>query len=303
VRPTFFDTVGIPITAGRGFADTDSPRAPRVAIVNAAFVRDLLAGGPAIDLRVSTALVEGPIRIVGVAGDITPAGEPDRPALYLPIDQISIGSGYLIVRAQNDPRSIVPALTTRLRAAAPSLAMDRVHRVADVLENSRAVTRFSAQVAATFAGLALLLSMIGVYGLTASDVSARWRELAVRIALGASRRAALWTVVRPCAVVLAIGAALGLVGAVGIGPALASLLHGVRPADIPTLAAAPIVLAALGLVAAMLAGDTCAPRRSRRHTALGIARYFLNSVCRNGTHLVKCWQDFDPKTFDKLFIR
>ena len=115
------------------------------------------------------------------------------------------------------------------------------------------MTRFSAQVAATFAGLALLLSMIGVYGLTASDVSARWRELAVRLALGASRRDALWTVVRPCAVVLAIGSALGLVGAVSTAPALASLLHGVRPADLPTLAVAPVLLGALGLMAAALA--------------------------------------------------
>jgi putative ABC transport system permease protein len=253
VSPTFFDTVGIPVIAGRGFADTDSPRAARVAIVNATFVRDLLAGGPALDVRVTTALVDGPIRIVGVVGDVTPAGESDRPALYMPIDQISIGSGYLIVRAQADPRSILPALGSRLRSAAPSLAMDRVHRVAEALEDSRAVTRFSAQVAATFAVLALLLSMIGVYGLTASDVSARWRELAVRLALGASRREALWTVVRPCAVVLGIGTALGFAGSVSVGPALASLLHGVRPADFPTLAAAPILLVALGLVAAVLA--------------------------------------------------
>jgi len=159
----------------------------------------------------------------------------------------------LIVRAQGDPRSILPALASRLRGAAPSLALDRVHRVADALESSRAVTRFSAQVAATFAALALLLSMIGVYGLTASEVSARWRELAVRLALGATRRDTLWTVVRPCAMVLAAGTALGLAGAVSVGPALASLLHGVRPADLPTLAVAPLLLAALGLVSALLA--------------------------------------------------
>jgi hypothetical protein len=126
------------VIAGRGFADTDSPRAARVAIVNATFVRDLLAGGPALDVRVTTALVDGPIRIVGVVGDVTPAGESDRPALYMAIDQISIGSGYLIVRAQADPRSILPALGSRLRSAAPSLAMDRVHRVAEALEDSRA---------------------------------------------------------------------------------------------------------------------------------------------------------------------
>jgi putative ABC transport system permease protein len=131
--------------------------------------------------------------------------------------------------------------------------MDQVKRVAETLEDSRATVRFSTQVAATFAGLALLLAMIGVYGLTAGDVSARWRELALRLALGASRRQALWTVIRPCAVVLIIGTALGLLGAVSVGPALASLLHGVRAGDVPTLAVAPFLLGSLGLFSAILA--------------------------------------------------
>src|SRR5262249_46282517 len=94
---------------------------------------------------------------------------------------------------------------------------------------------------------------IGVYGLTAGDVSARWRELAVRLALGASRRDVLWTVIRPCATVLAIGTALGLVGAVSVGPLLASLLHGVRPDDVPTPTFAPALLGAFGLFAAIVA--------------------------------------------------
>ena len=95
--------------------------------------------------------------------------------------------------------------------------------------------------------------MIGVYGLKAVEVSARWRELAVRLALGASPREAFWTVIRPCAVILAAGAALGIVGAVSVGPMLASLLHGVGPADVPTLAIAPVLLGAMGILAAVLA--------------------------------------------------
>jgi ABC-type antimicrobial peptide transport system permease subunit len=131
--------------------------------------------------------------------------------------------------------------------------VDRVHRVAEALEQGRAVTRFSTQVAAAFAGLALLLSMIGVYGLAASDVSMRWRELAVRLALGASPREAFWTVVRPCAAVLGAGAALGILGAVSVGPALASLLHGVNPSDASTIVVAPLLLGAAGILAAGLA--------------------------------------------------
>jgi predicted permease len=253
VSRNYFDTVGIAVTAGRQFAGTDTDRAPRVAIVNRTFVRDLLGGGQAIGVRLTTPLVGDVMSIVGVVANVTPAGEPDRPALYVPVDQLAIGGGYLIVRAQGDPRSIISALTNRLRTTAPGLAVDRVHRVAEALEQGRAVTRFSTQVAAAFAGLALLLSMIGVYGLAASDVSMRWRELAVRLALGASPREAFWTVVRPCAAVLGAGAALGILGAVSVGPALASLLHGVNPSDASTIVVAPLLLGAAGILAAGLA--------------------------------------------------
>jgi putative ABC transport system permease protein len=253
VSPAYFDTAGIPITAGRRFSNTDTEHAPRVGIVNRTFVRDLLGGRQALGARLATPLINDAVSIVGVVGDVTPRGEPDRPALYVPVDQLSIGSGYLIVRAQHDPRSIIPALTTRLRTAVPGLAVDRMRRVAEELEESRAVTRFSTQVAATFAGLALLLSMIGVYGLTSADVSTRWRELAVRLALGASRREAVWTVMRPCAAILGAGSALGFLGAVSVGPALTSLLHGVDPADWFTLTIAPVLLGAIGMLAAVLA--------------------------------------------------
>jgi ABC-type antimicrobial peptide transport system permease subunit len=169
------------------------------------------------------------------------------------VAQLRIGGGYLIVRTATDPDSIVPSLKARLRSVAPALALDRTRRVAAALEESRAVTRFSTELASGFAGLALLLATIGVYGLTASDVAARWRELAVRLALGASRSTALWTIVGPCAAILAAGAALGVVGALAAGPSLQSLLQGVRATDALALAVAPLFLCAIGLIAAILA--------------------------------------------------
>ena len=253
ISPGYFETAGIPVVSGRAFTAADTEQAPRVAIVNATFVRELLGGRAAVGVRLMRPSIDAPTSIVGVVGDVTPAGEPDRPALYVPVEQVSIGGGYLLVRTDGDPRAMLPALTSRLRTAAPNLAMDRVRRVADTLEAQRAVTRFATQVAATFAGLALLLSIIGVYGLTASDVVARWRELAIRLALGASHRRTLWTVVRPCAVVLVIGAAIGVLGALLAGPALASLLHGVGPSDVWALGLAPMLLGTIGALAAVLA--------------------------------------------------
>ena len=253
VSSTYFETVGIPITAGRHFSAADMRGAPPVALVNTTFARDLLGGRPALGVRLATSFVDEPLSVVGVVGDVTPAGEADRPAVYVPVEQSPIGEGHVLVRTQSDPRSVIPTLTARLRRIAPDLPLDRVGRVAEALEESRAVTRFVTQLAATFAALALLLAMIGVYGLTAGDVSARWNELAIRLALGASHRDVLLTVIRPCAAVLGAGTVPGTAGAVGAGRGLASLLQGVSPADLPTLVAAPFVLAGVGILAAMAA--------------------------------------------------
>jgi hypothetical protein len=254
VSPGYFETAGIPFRSGRAFATTDSKGGAPVAIVNTAFVREVLGGRDPVGVRLTTPVFKAPITVVGVVADITPAGELDRPALYLPVEQVPIGGGYLLVRTSGDASAVLPALRARLGTAAPQLAMDRVGRVADALEEHRAITRFATQVAGTFAGLALLLAIIGAYGLTASEVAARWRDLAVHLALGASRARAFRTLVGPCAVVVIAGAGVGVLGALAAGRALASLLHGVGSADPWVLSAAPVLLGIAGAVAAAIAG-------------------------------------------------
>jgi predicted permease len=249
----YLETIGVPITTGRSFARTDSQTAPAVAIVNAAFVRDILRGSPAIGVRLSMPLMKGQPSIIGVVADVTPAGEPDRAAVYVPIDQLPIGGGFLLLRTRDDPAAALSAVTIRVHEVAPNLAVDRTQRVAEVLERSRSIARFNTQLVAAFAALALLLSAVGIYGLTSGEVAARWRELAIRLALGASPRRALWTVVAPCAAVTMAGAALGVVGGLIAAPWLASLLHGVGPNDAVTIFTAPAILAAVGIFAAVLA--------------------------------------------------
>jgi ABC-type antimicrobial peptide transport system permease subunit len=253
ISPGYFDTAGIRVIEGRAFTDTDLDGAPRVAIVNETLAREAFGGRPASGTRITMPLADGPLTIVGVAADVTPAGDPDRPALYLPVDQLRIGSGYLLVRSSGDPRSIVLALAGRVRAAAPGLAVDRVARVAASLEDRRAATRFTAQLIGLFASLSLLLAAIGVYGLVAGEVAARWREIAVRLALGASPGSAFWTVVGPAILLVIAGGAVGIAGSLGTAPWLSSLLYGVDPADGPSLLGAPIVLFLAGAIAAALA--------------------------------------------------
>lgn len=194
------------------------------------------------------------VAIVGEVADVTPAGEADRPALYVPAEQLHIGGGgSLLVRTSSGPQTVVPALVSRLRQAAPGLAFDRVHEVAEVLAAGRASTRFNLRLASAFSLLALLLAAVGVYGLTAGEVVSRWRELGVRLALGATRREACWTVVRSSAMALGAGMLAGLVVACSIARALTSLLAGVGPADGVVFVAVPMLFVIIGLAASALA--------------------------------------------------
>lgn len=132
VSPRYFEVLGVPLAAGRAFSTLDAATSPTVAMVNARFVRDVLGGRSPIGRRLTASFVKGPLSVVGLVGDITPAGEPDRPALYVPVDQQSVGGGFLMVKTQADARSMLPTLTARVQ----SLAVDRVLRVSDVLEEA-----------------------------------------------------------------------------------------------------------------------------------------------------------------------
>src|SRR5262249_13610684 len=119
VSPEYFETTGIPLVAGRLVANTDTARSPRIAIRDLGFLVSFPIEGSPVGLRLTTSFSKEPLTVVGVAGDVTPAGEPDRPALYVPLDQSPIGGGYLIVRTLSDPRPLMPLLAARLRNSAP----------------------------------------------------------------------------------------------------------------------------------------------------------------------------------------
>lgn len=125
--------------------------------------------------------------------------------------------------------------------------------ISSLAQDTRSRSVISVRVASAFAGLALLLSAIGVYGLTAGEVATRWREIAIRLALGATRREATWTTMRPGASALLIGAVIGIAAALAAGRSMTALLYGVEPTDPPTLVAVPVLLAIVGLAAASFA--------------------------------------------------
>jgi putative ABC transport system permease protein len=253
VSSRYFSTTGIPLVEGRMFTERDTRAAPVVGIVNAAFVRDVMGGQSPLGATLIGEMTDRSLTVVGVVRDVTPAGERDRPALYLLSEQVRVAGGFLIVRTEGRPDGLVTALADRVGRVAPALARDRVYPLSDLLARGRAVTRFSTQLASGFAILALALAAIGIYSLTAAEVGSRWRELGIRLALGGAPRSAVWTVTRPAAASLFWGSAVGLAASVASARWMRALLHGVGATDLPTLTGVPVLLVAVSVVAAGLA--------------------------------------------------
>ena len=259
VSPTYFGTVDVSLVAGRGFSDRDVRSSPPVCIVNEAFVRRHLQGRSPIGLRVAirpTRPTDDPpmVReIVGVARQVK--GRPDEMEdlvqLYVPMAQDAMDDIFLLVRAASGRAE---ALAPSVRAAIGRIDREQLVSVREVMTledvawEATARHRFRAVMVVAFAGLALLLATVGVFGLLAYTVQQRTRDLGIRRALGASSRDVLHLVVGSAVRLIAAGAAIGLLLSAVLGRLIATMLFGVAPLDPATFA---VVLIVLALSAAM----------------------------------------------------
>ena len=258
VSPTYFTALGLPIVAGRSFDDRDRRDAPRVMIVNEAFARRL--GRDPVGLQVSYQPVEDPTakptvaQVVGVAKQVKqrPDESQDYVQIYTPLAQDLIGDVMLLVRAQSGGAE---ALTPAVRAAISRIDRDQLVSVSGVttLEDVEWIAtgrhRFRAVMVAAFAALAVLLAMVGVFGILAYSVQQRTKDFGVRRALGATTNDVISLVIRNAAALIGIGASLGLILAVAFGRVLSSVLFGVEPLDAATFALVVAVLIAAGALA------------------------------------------------------
>jgi predicted permease len=273
VSAAYFETLGIPVIAGRGFHDSDTATAPPVAVVSAATGRRLFHGANPIGRRIRLNFRNEPWRtIVGVVGDVQGrmTVRPDEPAplVYVPLAQ-SWAPDYVLVTlraAAGAPPLLAPArrLLTGLDSALPIIQPQWLR--AAVFE-ATAEPRFRAFLALAFGGLALLLTGVGIYGVMSYRVQGRTREFAVRSALGARPAQVRTLVLRGTATLLAAGLLLGLLAAAVATRLLANLLFGVSPLDPRVLAAACGLLLSAGLLAAWLPA-----RRAMRVDAAGALR-------------------------------
>lgn len=257
VTDGYFGTMGVPIVAGRAFERADDERNAPVAIVNEAFVRQRLGGLHPIGARVYVPTQTGaPVEriVVGVAADTRQVdlSGPLPPLVYVPFFQEPWSYFRVIARTHGDPRETVRVLNAIVAAADPHVAAWRVRTLRDVMAASVLPQRLIAGTLAALAFGALLLVLVGVYGVVAYAVSVRAHEFAIRMALGADGTRVRRLVLRRAVLLTTIGVGLGLVAALAAGRALQQFLHGVRADDPAVLVGVAAVVAGVTLLASYL---------------------------------------------------
>jgi putative ABC transport system permease protein len=252
VSPTYFDLMGIRHVAGRQFTVADDATRPDVAILSANLAAKLFGAVAPLGRRVT---VWGRSReIVGVVGDIREYGfdAPAPFAVYVPTDQEPFFAGGFVLRTTADPSTLAEPVRHAIATVDPSLAMISARSLEATVAASLAQRRFSMTLLATFAGIALLLAAIGLYGVLAYLVSQRRREIGVRLALGASASRVLRRVLVDGLRLAGAGVVVGIAGAIGVAFLIRGLLFDVKPLDPVVLLTGPVVLGVVTVLATVI---------------------------------------------------
>jgi putative ABC transport system permease protein len=260
VTPEYYETFAIQIVKGRRFNEEDSRTAPRVAIVNETFARHFLHGVDPLRQRIAIAqIVAGEMKlgpevewqIVGVSRNICNDGMrgEDFPLIDVPFEQSPWPGAGVVVRTTGDPSAMSKSVAAAIHSINPDVPLEEMRTMDEIIDRSLANDRFMAVLYGSFAGVALLLAAIGIYGVMAFVVAQRSHEIGLRIAFGASRDRVLGLVLKEGLTLAASGLGLGLIGAFFVGRALNGLLYGVGSMDSTALCAVAVTL----LTAALLA--------------------------------------------------
>ncbi|MPY90311.1 MAG: FtsX-like permease family protein [Luteitalea sp.] len=258
VAPGFFATLGVPTLAGRDFTDDDRPGSELVVIVSQSLAQQMFPRGDAVNRRLWwTDPYFGkpaPRRIVGVVADVDDenvAAAGRALTIYHPLRQLPFG-GRLFVHTAGDPYALVPAVTRVIREISADQPVERAATLEDVRAAVLAPEQLNAFVLSGFAGVALLIAVVGVAGVLAFSVSARTRELGVRLAMGSTPRRLLVRVLSEGALIVTIGIAAGAAGGYALAAVASSYLGTVRlPGALPILGAAAVLVGAAVLASLM----------------------------------------------------
>jgi putative ABC transport system permease protein len=274
--PAYFSTARIPLLKGRTFTQYDDAKAPRVLVVNKAFADKYFPGENVIGKRITPGATgpgdskETPHEIVGVVGNAKLfALDPEpQPIYYFPYKQLAWQSPVMMLRTTVDPHTLQATLRKQVSALDPLVPVFQMYTMEDLLSTQITAPRFQTSLLGCFAGIALLLTMVGLYGVIAYSVTRRINEIGIRIALGASRRDVLAMVLRKAALLIASGLLLGLAGSIAGDRLLTGMLHGVSALDPTVLALSTLIVILTGLMAAFIPARRAAavqPMTALRH--------------------------------------
>ena len=257
VAPRFFAVLGVPLLAGRDFTNDDRSGSEPVVIVSQSVAQRLFPDGDAVNHRLWwTESLFGkpkPRRIVGVVADVDDENVVQGPALtiYHPVQQMGV-AGRLFVHAEGDPYALVPAVTRIIREMSAEQPVERAATLEDVRAEVLTPERLNAFVLSGFAGVALLIAVVGVAGVLAFSVSARTREFGVLLAVGSTRRRLLLRVLLEGALIVSAGIVAGTAGGYAFAGVTSGYLENVRlPGVLPILGAA-VVLAGAAILASLM---------------------------------------------------
>jgi putative ABC transport system permease protein len=252
----YFETMRIPLRAGRVFDRRDGPTSPDVVVISESVARQHWPGGDAVGafVRLGPDPSEPWAEVIGVVGDVRQNGAAvdARPTAYTFALQDYWSGRDLLVRVRGDPSVVAAAARDAVRQLDPHLPVSRMQAMTEVADEILANRRAPMMLMSAFAALAVLLAAVGVYGVMSHLVTARTREFGVRMALGAPRGAVLRLVVGQGLATTGVGLAVGLAVAAATTRLLSGLLFGVRPLDPLTFSAVPAVLLIVGVVACWL---------------------------------------------------
>jgi putative ABC transport system permease protein len=255
VTPNYFRVMRIPLLRGRGFTDVDRADSMPVMVLGESTARQLWPGLDPIGHRVRIGGPDSPWRtVVGIAGDVRHVGLDEAPTLqmYLPQSQMTDSFLVLTVRSAQSPEALMPALRGVIRGLDPTVPVYHAATLREIVNDTMADRRFAMRLLGAFAGLALLLAAVGLYGVVSYTVSQRTREVGVRMALGATPAHVLRLILASGAGTVGAGLASGLVAALVLVRFMESLLFGVDGRDPATLAAAAGALTLVALLAHLI---------------------------------------------------
>jgi putative ABC transport system permease protein len=255
ITPDYFRVLQTPLLQGRFFSDSDTADSSKVIIINRAFARKYWPNEDALGKRISFSDQHPQwMTVVGIVGDIKHrALDLDaKPEFYLPDTQLPSRFMVLAVRSSQDPRTLTQAIRRELLSIDPDQPVANVRTLEQVISDSIGPRRVSVVLLGVFAGVALLLASVGIYGVMSYLVVQRTHEIGVRMALGAQARDVLALVIGHALKLVGIGTGIGLVLALISTRSLSALLYGIGAFDLATFVLVTVVLAAIALLASYI---------------------------------------------------